>query len=145
MAFQPLVESVVERRIEQVKDEIATAYPDARVEWKSGQDGRAIITVSLDGHILSQEFVETEESLSKPTRMSEYFRVLTSKRRLVVIVPKCMALKIRLKMLDFNQMWLFYYMVFYYDDAGSLTYIDRRTMRRLAGHITDPLYHPEVA
>ena len=50
---------------------------------------------------------------------------LVNKCRLGVIVPKEHAIRARLRLLEFNQRWLFYYQVYSYDVEGNLKKIGR--------------------
>ncbi|MDD1769192.1 MAG: hypothetical protein LUQ55_04355 [Methanomassiliicoccales archaeon] len=76
--------------------------------------------MTLNGFFLSQEFIETELSCNRPERSLEYVGVLRDRMRLVIVVPESRANWIRLKMLQFNHWWLFYYLVFSYDEEGNI-------------------------
>ena len=106
-----------------------------------------IITVIHDRYVVSKEFVETEESLSSRHCMPEYVRVLRGQARLVTIVPKELAGETFTRMLELNNWWLFYYMVFLYDQEGNIKRVDRRTWCELTGRPYDPqkcAYSPEI-
>ena len=75
--------------------------------------------------LFGMEFVETDSSWNDPKRFRDYYIALVNKCRLGVIVPKDNAMSARLKLLEFNQRWLFYYQVFSYDDDGNLRKIGR--------------------
>jgi len=49
-----------------------------------------------------------------------YRDVLKKKIRLVVMAPKAEAMRVRYMMLELNNWWLFYYMVYGYDNEGHL-------------------------
>ena len=71
------------------------------------------------------EFVETGLTWNDPKRLRDYYITLVNKCRLGVIVPNEHAMTARLKMLEFNQRWLFYYQVYSYDAEGNLKKIGR--------------------
>ncbi len=144
MPRHALVEMVVGERALQVKAEVREFYPQARVESCIDSEGRGVITASMDSFIISKEFVETEESILVPSRFSEYFKIMANKARLVLIVPKPIALKVRLRMLNFNQMWLCYYLVYAYDCSGRMSLVDRIAMRKMIIQASTPSC-PEVA
>jgi len=125
-----LIEEVTQKRAVQAKREILECYPDATVSTEVGED-RGIITVCQDRYVVSKEFVETDDSLGQPQRMTEYARVLLGRSRLVVVVPKENAVKTRLRLLELNNWWLFYYQIHYYDEQGEIKRVDRRTWRRM--------------
>ena len=106
---------------------------------------RGIITVCQDRFVLSKEFVETEQSLCSPHCMSEYGRILRGKARLVLIVPKERAVKVRMRLLEFNNFWLFYYLVFFYDEDGTMSRMDRKAWYEMMGHpYVPPPRAPEI-
>jgi hypothetical protein len=45
--------------------------------------------------------------------------------RLVLVVPESKANRMRLKMLQFNHWWLFYYLIFSYDEEGNIRKVGR--------------------
>ena len=130
MSRRSLIEEVTQKRAVQAKREILECYPDATVSTEVGED-RGIITVCQDRYVVSKEFVETDDSLGQPQRMTEYARVLLGRSRLVVVVPKENAVKTRLRLLELNNWWLFYYQIHYYDEQGEIKRVDRRTWRRM--------------
>lgn len=123
--------------------ECACHYDDLRVKVEVC-DGRGVITVLQDRFVISKEFVESDESLRAPFKLVEYAKVLLGKARLVVVVPKDRAVSFRLKMLELNHYWLFYYQLFYYDDQGEIFRLDRSVWRRLKGLPPDETRCPEV-
>ena len=113
-----LLEKVTKSRAKESLKEVLRHYPSATVISEVRND-RGIITVCQDRFILSKEFVETEESLASAHCMAEYGRILMGKARLVLIVPKELAARTRTKLLEFNNFWLMYYLVFYYDPRAT--------------------------
>jgi hypothetical protein len=93
--------------------------------YATNLEGRGVISVTMDGYFLSQEFVETELSCDRPERWTEYLKVLGDRIRLVIVVPESRARSMRLKMLEFNRWWLFCYLVFSYDDKGNVKRVGR--------------------
>jgi hypothetical protein len=140
-----LVEKVTRCRAEEALKEIRRHYPEATMTAKLCSD-RGIITVFQDRYILSREYVETEQSLCSPQCMSEYGRILLGKARLVLIVPKDRAVKARMRLLEFNNVWLFYYQVFFYDEQGKIRRMDRRAWCEMMGRPYEaPPRAPEIA
>ena len=132
MGGQELVQMVVCRRAEEALKEVRRYCPNATIRTQVSQ-GRGIITLYQDCFIISKEFVETAETLSSVHCMTEYQRVLQGKARLVLIVPKPHAVRTRMRLLEFNNWWLFYYQVFFYDEQGYIKYVDRKTLCELMG------------
>ena len=124
MIGSELIEAVITRRIDQIRDE-ARAFPGAAINHSIDPEGRGVISVTLNGLFLSQEFVETAISCENPQRSLDYLRVLRDRMRLVIVVPESRANWMRLKMLQFNQWWLFYYLVFSYDEEGNVRRVGR--------------------
>jgi len=140
-----LLEAVTRRRAEQTARECEARFDHLSVGYEI-VGSRGIITVLQDDRfVISKEMVETEESLAEPHKLVEYAKVLMNKARLVVIVPKACAVEHRLKMLELNNYWLFYYQLYYYDERGELYHLDRKTWRRLRGLPSDVEWSPEVA
>jgi hypothetical protein len=130
VADQVIIEAVTEKRAKAARREILEVYPDAIVTYEV-RGGRGVITACLDHYVVSKEFVETAETLSNPHCMIEYARLLQAKSRLVV-VPKEIVVKTRMRLLELNNWWLFYYyQVHYYDENGNIKPVDRRTWRRM--------------
>lgn len=130
VADEGVIEAVTQKRAADAQREIREIYPDATVTYEIC-GGRGVITAFQDRYLVSKEFVETAETLSNPRCMIEYAHVLQAKSRLVVVVPKEKAVKTRLRLLELNNWWLFYYQVHYYDEDGNITHVDRRTWRRM--------------
>jgi hypothetical protein len=142
---ETLVEKVARRRAEDALKEIRKHYPEATIEVEV-KDGRGILTACQGRFVLSKEFVETEESLGSPHCIHEYRRILQGKARLVLIVPRENASKTFLRMLEFNQWWLFYYQVFFYDKEGNIKRVDRKTWCGMMGRPYEPPPRaPEIA
>jgi hypothetical protein len=136
VAGQSLIEAVTQKRAEDARKEILEHYPDVTVTYEVC-GGRGVITACLDRYVVSKEFVETADSLSSPGRLVEYAHVLQAKSRLVVVVPQEKAVRTRLRLLELNNWWLFYYQIHYYDDKGDIRRVDRRTWRRMMGLPSD--------
>ncbi len=140
-----LIEKVARRRAEEALKEIRMHYPEATVEIDI-KNGRGILTACQDRFVLSKEFVETEESLHSPHRISEYCRILQGRARLVLIVPQENSIKTFMRMLEFNQWWLFYYQVFFYDLEANIKRVDRKTWCEMIGRPYEPPARaPEIA
>lgn len=139
------MERVARRRAEDVLKEVRKHYPEATVEVEI-KDGRGILTACRGRFVVSKEFVETEESLCSPHCIPEYRRILQGRARLVIIVPRENATKTFLRMLEFNQLWLFYYQVFFYDKEGNIKRVDRKTWCEMMGRPYEPPARaPEIA
>jgi hypothetical protein len=139
-----IVEKVLRQRADDALREIRRHYPSATVSAEIDR-GRGIITLCQDRFVLSKEFVETAESLTSAHCMSEYARVLMGKARLVLVVPKPHAAAVRARLLEFNNWWLFYYQVYFYDEQGNIKRVDRRTWCELAGRPYEaPPRAPEI-
>ncbi len=121
----PLVEKVVEARVRMIKNELSGIFPNAHIEVVTAVDGRAVIRMIEEGSVIGMEFVETKSSWNDPKRARDYYIALVNKCRVGVIVPKEHAMSARLRMLEFNQRWLFYYQVYSYDTEGNLRKIGR--------------------
>jgi hypothetical protein len=140
-----LIEKVTRSRAEDALKEIRRHYPEATVEIEV-RDDRGILTACQDRFVLSKEFVETEESLHSPHCMAEYCRILQGKARLVLIVPRENAIKTYMRMLEFNQWWLFYYQIFFYDAEGNIKRVDRKTWCEMMERPYEPPFRaPEIA
>ena len=120
-----LVDKVVETRVGMIKNELSSFFPHANIEVANEEDGRAVIRMIEEGWIIGMEFVETDGSWNETQRYRDYYIALVNKCRLGVIVPKEHAMTARLRMLEFNQRWLFYYQVYSYDAEGSVKKIGR--------------------
>ena len=127
-----LIEKVtLHRAVEMMKD-IRRHFPDATVNIEVVDD-RGILTACYDRFVVSKEFVETVESLSSDYCMTEYRHVLQAKARLVLIVPKDVAAITFTRMLELNNWWLFYYLVYFYDEDGNIRRMDRKTWCHMLG------------
>ena len=120
-----LIEKVVETRVGMIKNELSSFFPHANIEVANEKDGRAVIRMIEEGWVIGMEFVETNSSWNESQRYRDYYIALVNKCRLGVIVPKEHAMTARLRMLEFNQRWLFYYQVYSYDALGNLKKIGR--------------------
>lgn len=125
MDDKELMTLVIGKRIELIGKEVGGLFPDAKIRHTVDLEGRGVISVTMDRHFLSQEFVETELSCDRPERWMEYLKVLGDRMRLVIVVPESKARSMRLKMLEFNRWWLFCYLVFSYDDKGNVKMVGR--------------------
>lgn len=139
-----LIAMVMHQRAKDTLNEIKMQYPLVTIDAQLSH-GRGIITLYQDRFVLSKEFVETAESLDSPQRMAEYRRILRGKARLVLVVPKIQAVSVRMRLLDFNNWWLFYYQVFFYDEKGNIKRVDRKTWCELMGQSYEaPSRAPEI-
>jgi hypothetical protein len=121
-----LVEHVAQERIEMIAKEVEHCYPGALATLSLLDDGRAHISIDWEGIQIGEEYVETATSWSQPERLVEYRKVLVSNRkRLVVLIPQRHARSARLKMLELNHWWLFYYLVYSYDHEGNIRKVGR--------------------
>ena len=127
-----LIEKVVTRRAEEVLKDVRKHFPEATVNTEV-TDRRGILTACHGRFVISKEFVETVESLGSAHRMTEYRHVLQGKARLVLIVPKEMAAATFTRMLELNNWWLFYYLIYFYDADGNIRRMDRRTWCHMVG------------
>lgn len=121
----PLVDKVVESRVAMIKKEICGFFPDATIEVAADQNGRAVIKMIQDNWVIGMEFVETGTTWNEAGRFRDYYITLVNKCRLGVIVPVEHAMTARIRMLEFNQRWLFYYQVYSYDAEGNLRKVGR--------------------
>ncbi|MDW5563727.1 MAG: hypothetical protein SA339_10920 [Methanomassiliicoccus sp.] len=133
-----IIEVVTRARASETEREVTEHYPDATVSFEV-RCGRGIITACQGRYVVSKEFVESEESLTDPHLMVEYAQILMSKARLVVVVPRHKAAALRLRMLELNNWWLFYYQIHYYENGGRIRRIDRQTWRALMSLPPDDL------
>jgi len=120
------LDHVVKERIEMIAKEVEHCYPGAETTCSFIDEGRACLSIHWDERVIGEEFVETATSWNKPERLAEYREVLAGNRkRLVVLVPERHARSARLKMLELNHWWLFYYLVFSYDHEGNIKKVGR--------------------
>lgn len=127
-----LVERVMHQRAKDALKEVKRHYPSVTVDAQLSK-GRGVITLCQDRYVLSKEFVETAETFNSPHRMTDYRRILLGKARLVLVVPKSHAVNVRMRLLEINNWWLFYYQVFFYDGRGNIKWVDRKTWCELMG------------
>jgi hypothetical protein len=120
MKGRELVEAVARKRIEMIADEVRGTFSGAEASYHMASDGRAHIVIVWEGVVIGEEYVETGESWSRPERRREYLHPLVNKARLVVIVPERHVRSARMRLLEFNHWWYFYYLVFSYDQEGNL-------------------------
>lgn len=120
------MEHVINKRIEMIAKEVEHCYPKAAVTFSISEDGRAHLCIVWEDRVIGEEYVETAKSWNQPERLAEYRKVLVGNRtRLVVLVPERHARSARLKMLELNHWWLFYYLVFSYDHEGEIKRVGR--------------------
>jgi hypothetical protein len=103
-----------------IDDEVKKTFPGAEASYHITPDDRAHIVIIWEGVVIGEEFVENGESWSEPERQREYLKALVNKERLVVVVPERHVRPARMRLLEFNQWWFFYYLVFSYDGEGNL-------------------------
>ena len=120
MKGRELVEFVAKKRIEMIAEETKQIFSGSVANYHLTSDGRAHIVVTWEGVVIDEEYVETGESWSAPERMREYLLPLVNKARLVVVVPERHVRAARMRLLEYNHWWLFYYLVFSYDREGNL-------------------------
>jgi hypothetical protein len=121
----PLIDKVVESRIGMIRKEICGFFPDTTIEVATAKDGRAVIKMLQENWVIGMEFVETGTTWNEAGRFRDYYITLVNKCRLGVIVPVEHAMTARMRMLEFNQRWLFYYQVYSYDADGNLRKVGR--------------------
>ena len=112
-----MVERMAEKRLPKVLEEFRQVFPEAYTKFYIDDEGRGVIKILTDNYIVGLEFIETDGSWSERKRMWEYYVALVNKCRLVLFVPKEHAVQARLRMLEFNNNWMNYYMVYSYDDG----------------------------
>lgn len=113
-----LVFRVAKRRLQEIADELP--HPDIATHFSVDDRGRGLIDVFYQGKLIGQEIIETADSWKDEGRLQAYRDVLKKKIRLVVMAPRSEAMRVRYMMLELNNWWLFYYMVYGYDGAGRL-------------------------
>ncbi|MEM0449444.1 MAG: hypothetical protein QW520_06455 [Methanomassiliicoccales archaeon] len=118
---QELLRYVAHKRMEMIEEEVQAHYPGAHIVLQEREEGRLHISILWEGHPIGEEFIETSTSWDRPERMKEYRKILAGNtKRLVVLVPERHASRARLKMLDLNHWWMFYYQVYGYDQDGHI-------------------------
>jgi hypothetical protein len=120
-----LVEQVAALRMERTLEEFHSLFPKAEAKFYLDQEGRGVIKVLEGRYLIGMEFVETADSWGSKKRLWEYETALRNKIRLVVLAPKDVAMAARIRMLELNQQWLFYYLVYSYDEKMKLEHIGR--------------------
>jgi len=118
-----LVFKVAKRRLQEIQDDLS--HPDIATHFSVDEVGRGFIDIFYQGALIGQEIIETAESWKEKGRLLAYRDVLVKKVRLVVLVPRSEAMMVRYMMLELNNWWLFYYMVYGYDSAGRLVRVLR--------------------
>jgi hypothetical protein len=111
------------RRLQDIEAELP--HPDIATHFSAAEDGSGRIDLFYCGKLIGQEIIETSESWRKKDRLFDYREVLKKKVRLVVLAPRADAMKVRMMMLELNNWWLFYYMVYGYDSQGRLVRVLR--------------------
>ncbi|MEI6795913.1 MAG: hypothetical protein WCK39_03540 [Methanomassiliicoccales archaeon] len=130
--MDPTVCKVTEARAKVACTEVHKVFPEAECKVEYDREGRGVIKFIVDRCLVDMEFVETQESWHHPRRLKEYENIIGSKCRVVVLIPEPHALKARLRMLDLNMKYLFYYQVYAYDAEGRTTHIS--TVHQMGGH-----------
>ncbi|MCX6651100.1 MAG: hypothetical protein NT131_05535 [Methanomassiliicoccales archaeon] len=118
-----LVFKVAKRRMREIAEELP--HPDIATHFSIDKEGRGLIDVFYRGELIGQEIIETPSSWREKDRLFTYREVLRKKIRLVVMAPRADAMKVRMMMLELNNWWLFYYMVYGYDSQGRLVRVLR--------------------
>ncbi len=118
-----LVFKVAKRRLQEIGDELP--HPDIVTHFSVDEKGRGLIDIFYQGKLIGQEIIETAESWKEKDRLIAYRNILRKKIRLVVMAPRSEAMRVRYMMLELNNWWLFYYMVYGYDSAGRLVRVLR--------------------
>jgi len=109
---------VAKRRLQEIQEELP--HPDIATHFSVDEVGRGLIDIFYQGALIGQEIIETADSWKEKDRLFAYREVLKKKIRLVVMAPRSEAMMVRYMMLELNNWWLFYYMVYGYDTAGRL-------------------------
>lgn len=124
-----LVEQVAAMRMERSLEEFHRFFPHAEAKFYLDQEGRGVIKVLEGRYLIGMEFVETADSWGSKKRLWEYETALRNKCRLVVLAPKEVAMAARMRLLEFNHQWLFYYLVYSYDESMRLEQVGRPRVR----------------
>lgn len=114
---------VAKRRLQEIGEELP--HPDIATHFRMDEAGRGLIDIFYQRNLIGQEIIETADSWREKGRLLAYREVLEKKIRLVVMAPRSEAMKVRYMMLELNNWWLFYYMVYGYDSAGRLVRVLR--------------------
>jgi len=118
-----LVFKVAKRRLQEIQEELP--YPDIVTNFTVDSVGRGLIDIFYQGKLIGQEIIETADSWKEKDRLLTYREILRKKIRLVVMAPRSEAMRVRYMMLELNNWWLFYYIVYGYDSAGRLVRVLR--------------------
>ncbi|HNX47474.1 MAG TPA: hypothetical protein PLC39_02900 [Methanomassiliicoccales archaeon] len=118
-----LVFKVAKRRLQEIQEELP--HPDIATHFSIDEVGRGSIDIFYQGALIGHEIIETADSWKDEGRLIAYRDVLRKKIRLVVMAPRSEAMQVRYRMLELNNWWLFYYMVYGYDGAGRLVRVLR--------------------
>ena len=118
-----LVFKVAKRRLQEIEDELP--HPDIATHFSVDDVGRGLIDIFYQGKLIGHEIIETTDSWKEKDRLMVYRDVLKKKIRLVVMAPRPEAMRVRYMMLELNNWWLFYYMVYGYDATGRLVRVLR--------------------
>jgi hypothetical protein len=121
--MDPLVCKVTEERARRACAEVHKVFPDAECRIEYDDEGRGIIKFVVERCLVDVEFIETPDSWHHKNRLREYANNIASKCRVVVLIPEPHALKARLKMLELNMAWLYYYQVYGYEEDGSMRHL----------------------
>jgi hypothetical protein len=132
-----MVERMAEKRLPKVLEEFRHVFPEAYTKFYVDGEGRGVIKILTDDYLVGMEFIETDDSWSDRKRIWEYYVALVNKCRLVLFVPKEHAVQARLRMLEFNNYWMNYYMVFSYDEG-----LQTEKVARVKIHPNMPLLSP---
>jgi len=124
-----LVYKVANRRLKEIAEELP--HPDIGTHFSVDEDGRGLIDIYYRQDLIGQEIIETADSWRKKDRLMAYGDVLRKRIRLVVIAPWAEAMKVRYMMLELNNWWLFYYMVYGYDSQGRLYRVLRPSLQEV--------------
>lgn len=118
-----LIFKVAKRRLQEIEEELP--HPDIATHFSVDEAGRGLIDIFYQGKLIGQDIIETEDSWKEKDRLLAYRDVLKKKIRLVVLAPRSDAMRVRYMMLELNNWWLFYYMVYGYDSSGRLVRVLR--------------------
>lgn len=113
-----IVHKVAEKRLKEISVELP--HPDITTHLSFDELGRGLIDISYQGTLIGHEIIETADSWKEKGRLFVYRDILKKKIRLVVMAPRSEAMRVRCMMLELNNWWLFYYMVYGYDSKGRL-------------------------
>ncbi len=118
-----LVFKVAKKRLQEIQEMLP--YPDIFTNFTIDSVGRGLIDIFYQGKLIGHEIIETADSWKEKDRLLTYRDVLKKKIRLVVMAPRSEAMRVRYMMLELNNWWMFYYIVYGYDSAGHLVQVLR--------------------